>query len=302
MGDVLDTLMAESPEPVGQQLTLPGEHDGERLELDGLSLWVKVAGDGRPVVLLHGVTANAYVWDPVAERLAGSFRVIAVDQRGHGRTGPAEDGDYSGPAFASDIAALAEALGEKVIIVGHSLGSRNAIEAAARYPSAVAGIVAVDFTPYIEPPRLDAVSVRVGAGHREFSGLDEVRSYLRGRYQLIPADAIERRARYGYRRLSGDGFWPLADPDAMRLAAAGLAADLAPALARVRVPSILVRGADSALVSPEAFHRTRELRPDLPAVEVAGADHYVPEERPDEVADIIRWLADGIATGDTEQR
>src|SRR5215469_13233632 len=120
MGDVLDTLMAESPEPVGQQLTLPGEHDGERLELHGLSLWVKVTGNGRPVVLLHGVTANAYVWDPVAERLADSFRVIAVDQRGHGRTGPAEDGDYSGPAFASDIAAVAEALGEKVIIAGHS--------------------------------------------------------------------------------------------------------------------------------------------------------------------------------------
>jgi len=157
--------MGDVPDP-GTLVTLPGEHDGgERLELHGLSLWVKVTGNGRPVVLLHGVTANAYVWDPVAERLADSFRVIAVDQRGHGRTGPAEDGDYSGPAFASDIAAVAEALGEKVIIAGHSLGSRNAIEAAARYPGAVAGIVAVDFTPYIEPPRLDAVRTRVGAGH-----------------------------------------------------------------------------------------------------------------------------------------
>jgi pimeloyl-ACP methyl ester carboxylesterase len=58
------------------------------------------------------------------------------------------------------------------------------------------------------------------------------------------------------------------------------------------VPGVLVRGASSALVSPEAFRRTQRLRPDLPAVEVTGADHYVPEERPAAVADIVLSFAD----------
>lgn len=278
-------LLPVSPDPMERA-------GGQRFELAGVSLWAKVTGKGRPVVLLHGVTAHAYVWDPVAERLAGSFRVIAVDQRGHGRTGPAADGDYSAAAFARDVAGLAALLGEPVIVAGHSLGSRNAIEAAARHPGIVAGIVAIDFTPFIDPPALDAVSARVAAGHRAFAGLDDVRAYLRQRYQRLPADAIERRARYGYRRPDGGGgCWPLADPEAMRKASAGLTEDLAPALARIAVPSVLVRGADSALVSPEAFRRTRELRPDLRAVEIAGADHYVPEERPDDVADVILGLA-----------
>ncbi|MGH3303173.1 MAG: alpha/beta fold hydrolase [Streptosporangiaceae bacterium] len=265
--------------------------DGQLFELDGVSLWGKVSGSGRPVVLLHGVTANAYVFDPVASRLADSVRVIAVDQRGHGRTGPAADGDYSAAAFARDVARLAEVLGEPVIVAGHSLGSRNAIEAAARYPAAVAGVAAIDFTPYLGTAVLRAVSARVARGDRRFAGLDEIRVYLRERYPRLPPDAVERRARYGYRQTADGEYVPLADPAAMRLASAGLSEDLAPALAKMTVPAVLVRGADSTLVSPEAFRRTRELRPDLPAVEIAGADHYVPEERPHDVAGVILQLA-----------
>ncbi len=272
----------------------PGEREGQRFALDGVTLWAKLTGKGQPVVLLHGVTANAYVWDAVAERLAESLRVLAVDQRGHGRTGPAKDGDYTAAAFARDVAGLADALGEPVIVAGHSLGSRNAIEAAARYPAAVAGIVAIDFTPFIEPPVLDAVRDRVTGGHRSFADLDEVRVYLRERYLLLPADAIERRARFGFRQAPGGEYWPLADPQAMLAATAGLSADLEPALSAITVPAVLVRGAESNLVSPEAWRRTRELRPDLLAVEIAGADHYVPEEQPDDVAALILRLADRV--------
>jgi 2-(acetamidomethylene)succinate hydrolase len=278
-------MSAEVSEP------LPGQQDGQQFELDGVSLWAKVSGQGRPVVLLHGVTANAYIWDAVGDRLAESVCVIAVDQRGHGRTGPAADGDYSAAAFARDVAGLAAVLGEPIIVAGHSLGSRNAIESAARYPAAVAGIAAIDFTPFIEPPVLETVRDRVAGGDRSFADLGDVRAYLRERYALLPPDAIERRARYGYRRADDGRLWPLADPRAMRLTAEHLSEDLAPALARIRVPAVLVRGADSAVVSAEALRRTCELRPDLPVAEVTGADHHVPEERPDDVADIVLRLA-----------
>lgn len=274
--------------------SLPGQHEGQWFVLDGLSLWGKVSGAGRPVVLLHGVTANAYVWDEVAERLTDTLQVIAVDQRGHGRTGPAADGDYTAAAFAGDVAGLAGLLGEPVIVAGHSLGSRNAIEAAARHPGDVAGIAAIDFTPFIEPPVLETVRTRVADGHRSFADLEEVRAYLRQRYPLLPDAAIERRASYGYGEDADGLIWPLADAHAMSLAADHLSEDLAPALTQVEVPAVLVRGTDSAVVSAEAFRRTRALRPDLPAVEVGDTDHYVPEERPDVIADVIRQLAGRI--------
>jgi 2-(acetamidomethylene)succinate hydrolase len=215
--------------------------EGRRFELEGACLWGKVLGKGRPVLLLHGVTANAYVWEPVAELLSGSLSVVAVDQRGHGT---------------------------------------------------VAGVVAIDFTPFIEPPVLETLGARVAAGDRSFADLDEVRAYLRRRYPLLPDDAIQRRALHGYREIADGRLRPLADPEAMRQSCASLAEDLAPALALMQVPGVLVRGASSALVSPEAFRRTQRLRPDLPTIEVTGADHYVPEERPAAVADIVLRFAD----------
>jgi 2-(acetamidomethylene)succinate hydrolase len=266
--------------------------EGRRFELEGACLWGKVLGSGRPVLLLHGVTANAYVWEPVAELLSGSMSVVAVDQRGHGRTGPAPDSDYTAAAFARDVAGIAAAMGEPLLVVGHSLGARNAVEAAARYPGTVTGVVAIDFTPFIEPPVLETLGARVAAGDRSFADLDEVRAYLRRRYPLLPDEGIQRRALYGYCKTADGQLRPLADPEAMRQICAGLADDLAPALARMHVPGVLVRGASSALVSPEAFRRTQQLRPDLPAIEVTGADHYVPEERPAAVANIVLRFAD----------
>ena len=73
-------------------------------------LFAVEAGSGRPVICLHGITANAYVWLPVMERLAADYRVVAIDQRGHGRSDRLASG-YAAGDFAADIVALIEALG-----------------------------------------------------------------------------------------------------------------------------------------------------------------------------------------------
>ncbi|HEY6479839.1 MAG TPA: alpha/beta hydrolase, partial [Streptosporangiaceae bacterium] len=171
--------------------------------------------------------------------------------------------------------------------VGHSLGARNAIAAGARRPDLIAGVVAIDFTPFIAPAAFDALDARVAGGERAFGDTAEVIAYLAGRYPGLPPDALARRARHGYAPDAAGALRPLADAAAMRATCAGLRGDLAPDLSRLARPALLVRGADSAFVSPAAFAATRALRPDLPAVVVAGADHYVPEEQPGYVAQLI---------------
>jgi 2-(acetamidomethylene)succinate hydrolase len=269
-----------------------------RVETGRENLFTIQEGSGSPtIVLLHGVTANAYVWEPVMALLSTKFRVVAIDQRGHGRTGAARDGAYDAGAYATDVADLAKALGgAPVVVAGHSLGARNAIHAGLKWPELVAGVVAIDFTPYIEDPVFDSLQKRVGGGSRGFADLDEVRIYLRERYTRLPEDAIERRARNGYATLRTGLVRPLADTEAMARTCVGLRADLSAALRDITVPLVLVRGRDSTLVSPEAFAKTCELRPDIEAVVVEDADHYVPEERPVEIARIIANLA-GAVTG-----
>jgi 2-(acetamidomethylene)succinate hydrolase len=219
------------------------------------------------------------VFEPVAELLASRFRIVSIDQRGHGRA-PKPRGGYSGEDYARDIGKFVE---EKTVLIGHSLGARNALVAGCRYPDKVAAVVAIDFTPYIESVVFDALDARVNGGNRDFISLDEVQKYLRERYPRLPDDAIRRRAQHGYERVKGK--WrPLAAPAAMRATCAGLREDLEPALKGIRVPVLLLRGAESKLVSRAAWEKTRALRPDIPAQEIADADHYVPEEQPAAVA------------------
>lgn len=253
------------------------------IDVDRIALNVRETGNGPVAIFLHGITAVAAVWDPILKLVGSTFRAIAVDQRGHGRSGKPESA-YSADVFAKDVIALIETLGcGSAVVVGHSLGARNAIVAAVQRPDLVRAAVAIDFTPYIEDEVFESLETRVNGGDRPFASLEDIETYLHNRYVNLPGDAVRRRALHAYHQV-GEEFRPLASPAAMAATARGLREDLVTAFKDVQVPVHLVRGAESKLVSPAAWKHTRKLRPDLVAFEVQGADHYVPEEAPAAIA------------------
>jgi len=251
-----------------------------RIDTGRITLNIREAGSGPLMLFFNGITANSATLAPLAAHFSNRFTTIAVDQRGHGLSDKPESG-YGADDFADDIKALIRTfdLGPAVL-VGHSLGSRNAVAAATRFPELVRSVVAIDFTPYIETEVFDALEARVNAGDQLFPNLKAVEAYLSTRYPNIPAQAISLRAESGYRRVEG-GLRPLASPAAMTQIAAGLRADLTQTYRDLRRPVLLMRGAESKLVSTEALAKTSRLRPDLPVVVVPGADHYVNEVSPD---------------------
>ncbi|MBE1586575.1 alpha/beta fold hydrolase [Nonomuraea angiospora] len=252
----------------------------------GVRLCVRDRGSGAAVVLLHGTTANLGVWDAVVERLGDGLRTIAVDQRGHGRSDKPAAG-YGAADYCSDVLALVRALDcGPVVVAGHSLGARNAIVLGALHPEVVAGVVAVDYTPFVEPEVLGDLETRVRGGDRLFASEADIEDYLRARYPLMPVDAVRRRVTYGYVE-DGAGFRALADPAAMVHTVRGLRTDFAEETRRITVPVTLLRGEHSKIVSASAYAATKALRPDFRAVELPGLDHYVPEESPGAVADEI---------------
>ena len=101
-------------------------------------------GEGRPVVLLHGLASTCRIWDFVAPILARDFSVIAIDQRGHGDSGKPEQG-FDFASVGSDVAALLEGRGiQRPVLVGHSWGADVALELAVAHPALLQGIVFVD--------------------------------------------------------------------------------------------------------------------------------------------------------------
>ena len=251
--------------------------------LGDITLHGVAAGHGPLALMFHGITGNGYVFTPVIERLASHFRCVSFDQRGHGRSSKPARG-YDAASFAGDIAQLVRHLQlGPALVIGHSLGARNALVAAAKHPDLIAGVVAIDFVPFIENEVFDALDARVAGGDQVFADIESAKAYLANRYPKLPARAIELRARYGMVAVAG-GLRPLADPHAMRAISTGLREDLAPVLNAVRVPVLLIRGAESKLVSRNAWERARASRPDMPAMEIPSVDHYVQEEDPEAVA------------------
>ncbi|MCA9844456.1 MAG: alpha/beta hydrolase, partial [Dehalococcoidia bacterium] len=103
---------------------------------------------GPAVLMLHGFGVSGHMFDEFAERAAGKFRLIALDQRGHGDSDWSEDGDYSREAFVSDVEGFRQALGlDSFILVGHSMGGLNAVAYTAQHPSRVRALVLVDVGP-----------------------------------------------------------------------------------------------------------------------------------------------------------
>jgi pimeloyl-ACP methyl ester carboxylesterase len=101
-------------------------------------------GDGPPLVLLHGLSSSSRIWDLTAPHLTGRFRVVALDQRSHGRSDQPDDG-YGFDDITADLAAFIETLDiASPAIVGHSWGASVALTYAAARPRAVRSVVLVD--------------------------------------------------------------------------------------------------------------------------------------------------------------
>ena len=101
-------------------------------------------GDGAPVLALHGMASSAHWYDILAPYLCERFRVVAPDQRGHGRTTQAGDG-YGWRSLASDAVGLLDVLGiEKAVLLGHSWGGNVGVGAAAHFPGRVRALVLID--------------------------------------------------------------------------------------------------------------------------------------------------------------
>jgi pimeloyl-ACP methyl ester carboxylesterase len=151
-------------------------------------------GSGEPgIVLVHGLSASAWVWAPVARRLVAARRTVALDLRGHGLSdAPTDDGSYDLDVLAADVVAVAEGSGlldpdrddDRVALVGHGFGAIAAVAAAAVLGERCARLVLVD-------GGLDHLPSATGLDVDEFlRGLDEPPEVMRS----MDAYLADRRA------------------------------------------------------------------------------------------------------------
>ncbi len=238
---------------------------------------------GERVILMHGGGQTRHAWGETAASLADlGFEVASMDLRGHGDSGWSADGDYGLSAFRDDLFAVMETDPRPAALVGASLGGVAALAAAGEAPPrTVTALVLVDITH--APPAVGAARIQrfMGAHPDGFASLDEavdaVAAYLPHRPRPKAPSGLMKNLRPRGGRLRWH--W---DPAFTSVALADRLADpmrLERAVRALSAPTLLVRGEESEIVTPDDAAAFVALAPHARVVEIAGARHMVAGDR-----------------------
>jgi pimeloyl-ACP methyl ester carboxylesterase len=248
-----------------------------------------------PIVLLHGSNADLHTWQPWVDRLLANHRVIRFDQRGHGLTGPAPDGDYSRRAFAADVERVADALKlHRFVLAGNSMGGGIALEYALAHPGRLAGLVLVDAGG---APQTEKAKGNLGFTLARMPGT----SWLMR--SITPRSLIEKSLRQSVTNkavvtdAAVDRYWELLRYPGNRQATAtrfGTAQTpfTAAQLSGMKVPTLIIWGQRDPLIP---LSSGRWLASHIPGARIEvlpGIGHIPMEEAPDASAGMLEaWLA-----------
>ena len=237
-----------------------------------------------PLLLLHGAAQTAHSFDEVAPALARDHHVVALDQRGHGDSDWAAR--YDRDAFASDIAAVLDAHGWAVAtVIAMSLGGLNAIAFAAARPERVRSLVVVDVVPTVAAAGKQAIGRQLAV--HSFDTFDAAVEHARAFNPRRTVANIRDRLHHAMRK-DRDGRWVYKFDPAIGGAAGRDPSALWWAVGRLRCPALLVRGAESNILTAEGAERFVRTVPGSRVAVVPGAGHSVMGDNPAGFLDAVR--------------
>jgi pimeloyl-ACP methyl ester carboxylesterase len=243
--------------------------------------WTPDAGR-RPAgiaLLLHGGGQTRHSWHGTAARLAAhGWAAITMDARGHGDSQWAPDGDYSLDAFAGDLYAIVDTLDRAPVVIGASLGGMTALVAQGERPDLARALVLVDIVPRVEAAGRERIRAFMASAPNGFDSLEDVAAAVHAYNPHRPPPRNLDGLRKNVRR-HADGRWHWHwDPRFLSIGdEPSRAVDtdrLYRAAGNIKVPTLLVRGVRSDIVTPEGAAELLRLIPTASAVEVT-AGHMI---------------------------
>jgi pimeloyl-ACP methyl ester carboxylesterase len=242
---------------------------------------VRGESDAWPVLFLHGGGQTRHAWGKTAEIVAAQgWRTIAIDLRGHGDSEWAPNGDYSFAAFCADCIAVVEQLGRPPVLVGASLGGMAAMLAEGTSDRTVScGLVLVDIVPKANPQGLERIRKFMQSGMNGFGSLEEaataIAAYTPQRVRHVNSEGLMKVLR----QRDGRWYWHW-DPKVLSQGRIEVEANrfeglLDVAMRNIHVPTMLVRGLLSDVVTQEGVLDIVARMPDIAVVEVDDAAHMI---------------------------
>jgi pimeloyl-ACP methyl ester carboxylesterase len=272
--------------------------DFERLSIpvSDLSLVADAAGpsDAPRILFLHGSGQTRQSWSgALAEAVRRGYRAVSLDLRGHGDSDWSSDGRYSLERFTADARQVIEHIGGEPVVVGASLGGLMSIPIAASVPRQLRALILVDVTPRIEVKGAHEVIAFMESAPDGFGSLEEaaaaVSAYMPHRPRPTDTSGLKRNLRLR----SGRYHWHW-DPAFMQMgrdAKAKINFDgpnpLESMARAINIPTLLIRGRRSQIVSEASAREFLEMVPHAEFVDIADAHHMVAGDANDAFNDAV---------------
>jgi len=252
-----------------------------------MKLFFRELGQGKPIIILHGLFGSSDNWLTQAKLLAPHYKVFSVDQRNHGLSPHSDDFDY-----ASMVGDLNEFIQDQKIsdpvIIGHSMGGKTAMNFALAHPDNVSKLIVVDISPrvynlehYTIVEGLKAISIDKLSSRNE---ADDVLA------QFVPEPDVRQFLLKNLQRKNTGGFsWKInLRVIADKLSNVGVDLQFQ---GQYNKPTLFIRGAKSKYVLDEDLGRITEIFP-AAQLETMNTGHWVQAEKPQEFAELVmQWLS-----------
>lgn len=245
-----------------------------------------------PMLLLHGGSQTAHSWDEFSREMRRDYHVIALDERGHGDSDWSKSGIYTAKAQAQDVQRFVDKVGlRRFILIGLSMGGRNSIMYAGLHPERVERLVIVDVGPEIMK--------KGGRNIRRFTSSTDIlptfEDFIQRAHQFNPRRPIEQlreRLSWNLRQLpDGRWTWKYDRRFRGRRGRSMLHENLWPYVRRIKAPTLIIRGAESDVLSEAQAKRLQKAIPGCAYTVVQKAGHTVPGDNPPAFRKaVVEWL------------
>ncbi len=248
-------------------------------------------GPGAPLLLTHGMAAHTHWWDPVVPRWKGVFHAAALDFRGHGDSDWIEGSPYESARWVEDIETARKAMGwDRFILVGHSMGARIALDYAERHGERLRGVAAIDFLPEFYESR----SRRHAKTRARAQPVYDNEEIMLSKFRLQPPGTLLDES--GLRELGRHGVKKGPTGWTWKFDWRSFSFPYGPVweqLPKIAPAALIVRGELSPIMTREVMDKVVAGLKNGRGLEIVGAHHHVPLDKPEELAAAVSaWAAE----------
>ncbi|NHE59172.1 alpha/beta fold hydrolase [Cyclobacterium plantarum] len=252
-----------------------------------MKLNFKKSGQGKPLIILHGLFGSADNWMGIAKSLEENYTLYLVDQRNHGDSPHAEEWNYA--AMAADLHELLEAEGlDRVYLLGHSMGGKTAMKMALMYPERVEKLVVADIAPRPYPVHHQTILEALNAVHPgKLASRKEAEDILA---KYISEKGIRQFLLKNLTRVDGAFAWKINLPViTQQIENVGEAIDSDKPFEK---PVLFMGGANSDYIKNSDKEAIEKLFPDNRIIHIKNAGHWLHAEQPDAVVATLKAFLD----------